>query len=204
MAQRKVISGDEVANIITSWDTDDELSSDEEDAETQLGSSISSSARPAFFASNSSEDESDNNSNDVTSTGRQEATSSDITGKNGSLWTSSPPALTRRTAEHNVFTASPGVPRSVSCTITIPYDARKMFIHESVLRSITKFTTDEAVCCGDVDFSLTLDKLESFIALQYARGVYGKNHPVAFLWSKNYGSPIFGKTMPRNKFTKIM
>ena len=79
-----------------------------------------------------------------------------------------------------------------------------MFIHESILRSITKFTTDEAVRCGDVHFSLSLDELESFIALQYARGVHGKNHPVAFLWSKNYGIPIFGETMPRNKFTKIM
>ena len=192
MAQRKVISGDEVANIITSWDTDDELSSDEEDAETQLGSSISSFARPAFIASNSSEDESDDDSNDVTSTGRQEATSSDITGKNGSLWTSSQPALTGRTAAHNVFTASPGVPHSVSCTITTPYDAWKMFIHEPILRSITKFTIDEAVRCGDADFSLTLDELESFIALQYARGVYRKNHLVAFLWSKNYGIPFFG------------
>ena len=83
MAQRKVISGDEVANIITSWDTDDELSSDEEDAETQLDFSTSSSARPAFIASNSSEDKSDDDSNDVTSTGRQEVTLSDITGKNG-------------------------------------------------------------------------------------------------------------------------
>ena len=174
MAQRKVISGDEVANIITSWDTDDELSSVEENAETQLGSLISSSARPAFIASNSSEDESDDDSNDVTSTCRQEATSSNVTGKNGSLWTSFQPALTGRTAAHNVITASPGVPRSVSCTITTAYDAWKMFIHESILRSITKFTTDEVVCCGDVDFSLALDELESFIALQYARGVYGK------------------------------
>ena len=145
MAQRKVISDDEATNIITSWDTNNELPSDEEDAETQLGSSISSSAWPAFMASNISEDESDDDSNDVTSTGRQEATSSDITGKNGSLWTSSQPALTGRTAAHNVFTASPGVPRSVSYTITNPYDAWKMFIHESILRSITKFTTDEAV-----------------------------------------------------------
>ena len=204
MAQRKVISSNKVANAITSWDTDDELSSDEGDAEKQLGSSFSSSARPAFIASNSSEDKSDHDSNDVTSTGRQEATSSDITGKNGLLWTSSQSALTRRTATHNVFTPSPGVPRSVLCTITTPYDAWKMFIYESILRSITKFTTDEAVRCGDVDFSLTLDELESFIALQYARGVYGKNHLVAFLWSKNYGIPIFGQTMPRNKFTKIM
>ena len=79
-----------------------------------------------------------------------------------------------------------------------------MFIHESTLGSITKFATDEAVRCGDVDFPLTLDELESFIALQYARGVCGKNHPVAFLWSKNYEIPIFGEIMPRNKFTKIM
>ena len=79
-----------------------------------------------------------------------------------------------------------------------------MFIHQLTLRSITKFTTDEVVRCGDVDFSLTLDELESFIALQYARDVYGKNHPVAFLWSKNYGIAIFDETMPRNKFTKIM
>ena len=180
------------------------MSSEEEDTETQLGSSISFSARPAFIASNSSEDESDDDSNDVTSTGRQQATSSDITGKNGSLWTSSQPALTGRTAAHNVFTASPGVLSSVSCTITTPHDAWKMFIHDSILKSITKFTTDEAVRCGDVDFSLTLDELESFIALQYARGVYEKNYPVPFLWNKNYGIPIFGETMPRNKFTKIM
>ena len=196
MAQRKVICGDEVANNITSWDTDDELSSDKEDAERQLGSSISSSARPAFIASNSSEDELDDDSNNVTSTGRQEATLPNITGKNGLLWTSSQPALTGRTAAHNVFTASPRVPHSVSCTITTPYDTWKMFIHESILRSITKFTTDEAVCYGDVDFSLTLDELESFIALQYARGVYGKNHHIAFLWSENYGIPVFGETMP--------
>ena len=78
-----------------------------------------------------------------------------------------------------------------------------MFVHESILRAITKFTTDEAVRCRDVDFSLTLDELESFIALQYARGAYGKNHPVAFLWSKNYGIPIFGETMLCNTLDDI-
>ena len=79
-----------------------------------------------------------------------------------------------------------------------------MFIYESILRSITKFTTDEAIRREEVDFSLSLDELESFIALQYARGVYRKNHPVAFLWSKKYGISIFGETIPRNKFTKIV
>ena len=99
-----MISGDEIANIISSWDTDDELSSVEGDAETQLGSSISFSARPAFTATNSSEDESDDEKSRT-----QDATSSDITGKNGSLWTSSQPALTGRTAAQNVFTAIPVV-----------------------------------------------------------------------------------------------
>ena len=47
-----------------------------------------------------------------------------------------------------------------------------MFIPESILRSIAKFTTEEAVRRGDIDFSLSLDELESFIALQYARGLY--------------------------------
>ena len=204
MAQQRVLSEDEITNMITSWDTDDELSSDEENVETPVGSSHSSSAQSACIASDSSEDESDDDSNGVTSIGAQSDTSSDITGKNGTIWTSCQPALTGRTATHNVFTATPGVPRSVSCSITNPYDAWKMFIHESILRSITKFTIDEAMRRGDVDFSLTLDELESFIALQYARGVYGKNHPVAFLWSKKYGISIFGETMPRNKFTKIL
>ena len=79
-----------------------------------------------------------------------------------------------------------------------------MFIHESILRSMTKFATDEAIRRVDVDFSLTLGELESVIALQYARGVYGNNHPVAFLWSKKYGISIFGETTHRNKFTKLL
>ena len=123
MAQQKTISGDEIANNITSWDTDDELSSDEGDEETWLGSSISSSVRPTFIASIRSENGSDDDSNGVASTCTQDATSSDITSRNGSLWTSSQPALTGRTAEHNVFTAIIGILCNAPCTITTLYDA---------------------------------------------------------------------------------
>ena len=94
-----------------------------------------------------------------------------------------------------ILTAIPGVPRYDSSSISTPYSAWKMFIHESILTSIAKFTTEEAVHRGDTDFSLSLDELESFIALQYARGLYGKNHPVAFLWNKRYGIPIFHKNI---------
>ena len=79
-----------------------------------------------------------------------------------------------------------------------------MFIHESILRSVAKFTTEKVVRRGDIDFSPSLDKLESFIALQYARRLYGKNHQAVFLWNKRYGIHIFHKTMLRNKFTKII
>ena len=68
MAQQRVLSEDEITNIITSWDKDDDLSSDEENAKTSLCSSNLSSARTAFIASDSSEDESDNDGSDVTST----------------------------------------------------------------------------------------------------------------------------------------
>ena len=85
MAQQRVLSEDEITNVITSWDTDDELSSDEENVETPVGSSHSSSAQSACIASDSSEDESDDDSNGVTSIGAQSDTSSDITGKNGTI-----------------------------------------------------------------------------------------------------------------------
>ena len=35
-------------------------------------------------------------------------------------------------------------------------------------------------------------------------GVYGKGHPVAFLWSKRYDIPIFCKNMSRDYFLKIL
>ena len=65
-----------------------------------------------------------------------------------------------------------------------------MFIHESILKSIAKFITEEAVHRGDIEFSLSLDELESFVALQYARGLYEKNHPVVFCGTRGTESPF--------------
>ena len=79
-----------------------------------------------------------------------------------------------------------------------------MFIHESILRAIVKLTTAEDVDSGNINFSLSLDQLKTFIALRYVRGLYGKNYPVLFLWNRRYGIPLFFKIMPRNKFTKIL
>ena len=52
------------------------------------------------------------------------------------------------------------------------------------------------------DFSI--DDLESFIGLQYARSLYNKTLPADFLWSQSYGPGIFSLTMSRTKFKKIL
>ena len=51
-------------------------------------------------------------------------------------------------------------------TISIPW---KHFIPEVIFCSIVKYTTKEARGRGDTNFSLTLSKLEAFIALQYGK-----------------------------------
>ena len=61
--------------------------------------------------------------------------------------------------------------------MSTPYDAWKHFIDESLLRIIAKFTTEEAARRGDNEFVLDLHHLETFIGLQYARGLYGKVFP---------------------------
>ena len=68
---------------------------------------------------------------------------------------------------------------------------------------ICKYTNEEAQRKGDEQFNVSLAELETFIGLQYARGIYGKDHSVAFLWSKRYGVPTFYENMSRDCFLKI-
>ena len=74
----------------------------------------------------------------------------------------------------------------------------------NLLRLIAKFTTEEAARRGDNEFVLDLHHLETFIGLQYARGLYGKGHPACFLWNRKYGMPIFPEAMSRDSFIKIL
>jgi len=47
-------------------------------------------------------------------------------------------------------------------------------------------------------------ELESFIALQYARGLHGTNHPRHFLYNETYGIPIFSETTSHGRFTAFL
>jgi len=51
---------------------------------------------------------------------------------------------------------------------------------------------------------LDLAELEAFIGLTYLRGIYGKNHPVSFLWEKSYGPAVFRETLSRDRYKEIL
>ena len=54
------------------------------------------------------------------------------------------------------------------------------------------------------DFDLHLDELKSFIDLQIAQDVLGKNTLVKQLWSKKWGQLIFRNTMSSSRYLEIM
>ena len=102
-----------------------------------------------------------------------------------------------------MFTAKSGVPRDVVSSKS-PYDVRKHFISEQILGMICRYTNEEAQRRGDKQFSVSLADLETFIGLQYARRIYGKGLPVAFLRSKRYSISIFYENMNRIFFLKVL
>ena len=103
--------------------------------------------------------------------------------RDGTARKCSDPVSSKPAGAHNVFTAKPEVPRDVASSRS-PYDVWKHFISEHILRMICRYTNEEAQQRGDEQFTVSLAKLETFIELQYAREIYGKDHPVSFLWSK--------------------
>ena len=71
-----------------------------------------------------------------------------------------------------------------------------------MFKNIQENTTREAKKFNP-NFSMALERLEAFISLQYARGIYGKSHPLHALWNKIYGPRIFPETMFRSCFMEV-
>ena len=190
------MNANKVADTILSWDTDDELLDEEEIFSGAVRDEEEVSPANIYTDSDSSNGESDDDSN------AQPTISSEcLLGRDGTPWKRSNPVSSGRAGAHNVFTAKPGVPRDVASSRS-PYDVWKHFISEHILRVICRYTNKEAQQRGDDKFTVSLADLETFIGLQRARGIYGKGHPVAFLWSKRYGIPIFYENMSRDYFLK--
>ena len=58
---------------------------------------------------------------------------------------------------------------------------------------------------NDGEWTITLNELDAFLAIIYARGIYGASgRELDSLWSKEWGPPFFSSTMSRNRFREIM
>lgn len=118
---------------------------------------------------------------------------------NGTEWKKLTSSRVGRAADRNIFRGRPG-PKPVD--IRTPYEAWKLFIDERMLRRILECTNHFSRLQYNEEFSL--EDIESFIAIQYARGIYNKTLPIDFLWNKSYGPRIFASIMSRNKFKRIL
>ena len=171
-----------IAHTILSWDTDEELSDEEEIYSGAVGDEEVVSPANIDIDSDSSKGKSDDDLNPQPTSSVQ-GSSECLLDRDGIARKCSNPVSSGCAGAHNVFTAKSEVPRDVASSRS-PYDVCKYFISEHILRMVCRYTNEEAQRRGDEQFTVSLAELEMFIELQYARGIYGKDHPVSFLWSK--------------------
>ena len=159
------MNANKIADTILSWNTDDELSDEEEIFSGAVRDEEDVSPANIDTDSDSSNGESDDDSN------AQPTMSSEcLLGRDGTLWKCSNPVSSGRAGAHNVFTEKLGVSWDVASSRS-PYDVCKHFISEHILRMTCRYTNKEAQRRGDDQFTVSLADLETFIGLQYARGI---------------------------------
>lgn len=97
---------------------------------------------------------------------------------------------------------TPYAKRNVSDTVT---SAWRLFIDDVMMKHIIKCTEEEAVRQRADGFSLTLEELDAFIAVLYARGVTGSTKiSINDLWSNTWGNLFCKRIMGRDRFKEIM
>lgn len=115
--------------------------------------------------------------------------------------------LGRRGAQ-NILRASPGPTSYAKRNIVegSTLSAWRLIFHNSMMKDIKKCTETEArLKLKDETWSISFEELDAFIAILYARGVYGaKNLPVSSFWNKTWGPPFFSDTICRNRFQEIL
>ena len=126
-----------------------------------------------------------------------------ITAKDGNKWSLLRTSHAGHARASSVFKATPEMTFCVRRQASqFSYMAWKLFIEESIFRQVQNCTVIEARKQNS-QWGVSSDLLEAFIALQYARGIYGKGHSLDFLSNEMYGPKIFRETMPRNTFKSI-
>ena len=87
-----------------------------------------------------------------------------------------------------------------------PASAWRLLIDDFILKHIAKCTITEAHRQLQHEiFALTIEELEAFIAVMYARWATRKSAlPLHDLWIENWGVPLCKSAMSRNRFCEIL
>ncbi|GFW89313.1 uncharacterized protein TNCV_3966031 [Trichonephila clavipes] len=113
-----------------------------------------------------------------------------------------------RIAEHNVFKEKSGPISYAKRNIENGYaiSSGRLLIDEPMLHDIKNCTEEEAHRqMGKNEWSTTLDELDTFISILYARCIYGTNNiELDSLWSVVWGPSFFCDTTARNRFRDLM
>ena len=104
----------------------------------------------------------------------------DIVTRSGVTWKPLTSIRVGRLPQAAVFNASAGLTNAVKNRVSkSPFASWKMFIDEPMLRKILNCTVAKGQTHKSV-WSITIEILEAYLALEYARGIYGKGHSTNF------------------------
>ena len=122
--------------------------------------------------------------------------------RDGVRWTTDSENLPSvgRFSYQNILRKNPGVKSYVRNRVSTALDAWEEMIDKKILETVVA-NSNANIPTNTPE--ITVEDLKKFIALQYARGLYGRHIPRDFLWSKQFGIQIFKDTMPRSKFRHL-
>ena len=148
------MNANKIADTILSWDTDDELSDEEEIYSGAVRDEEVVSPANTDIDSDSNKRESDDDLSPQPTSSVQ-ASSECLLGRDDTPCKCSNPVSSGLAGAHNVFTAKRGVPCDVASSRS-PYDVWKHFISEHYFCMICRYTNEEAQRRGDKQFTVSL------------------------------------------------
>ncbi|XP_073533078.1 uncharacterized protein [Phyllobates terribilis] len=115
--------------------------------------------------------------------------------------------LPGRRDSQNILREAPGPTGYARRNIIIdsPLSAWCLFFDSYILTHIKNCTLAEACRNNNLQFTLSDEELDAFIAIFYARGISGTNrHSISSIWCNDWGIPFCKATLSRDRFVEIM
>ncbi|XP_073525350.1 uncharacterized protein [Phyllobates terribilis] len=115
--------------------------------------------------------------------------------------------LPGRRDSQNILREAPGPTGYARRNIIIdsPLSVWRLFFDSYILTHIKNCTLAEACRNNNLQFTLSDEELDAFIAIFYARGISGTNrHSISSIWCNDWGIPFCKATMSRDRFVEIM